>query len=253
MELAGLPTSSQATNVHFHPLFDSIAMTDLGAASGCAQPGEASSDPTLFGRSIAALTVDAGVGGDTGVARPDACPTADPQVSFVDGQCILGDGLNNGADLVTMTESLSLCAGDYLLTDQLMVGTDSAPGTDAGVQETVLSLAPGVLLRDAEGTFLSIPRGAKLMAVGTAASPVVLLLTGNEDDSIDWTQAGTASYFPTCLAVDGDESTAAALAGETVLENVALNCDLSAAADDAGPQGLFGGAAVREISVVASP
>jgi hypothetical protein len=103
-----------------------------------------------------------------------ACPVEHPQVSLIDGVCTLGDGLGDGPNAVVISESLTLCAGDYLLTDQISVGVD-------GGEETALTLSAGVTVLADDATFLSVQRGSKLLAAGTSAQPVVLTSAQPED------------------------------------------------------------------------
>ena len=70
---------------------------------------------------------------------------------------------------------------------------------------------------------------------GAAGSIGALLRAGTRATLVDTVISG----FPVCLAVDGEDSTAAALAGEMVLDNVTLNCDAPALDGDLGAQALL--------------
>lgn len=80
-----------------------------------------------------------------------------------------------------------------------------------------------------------ILRNVTLLGAGIPGSLGALFRRGTRVTLID----SVISGFPVCLAVDGEESTAAALAGEVVLENVTLDCEVAAADDDAGAQALL--------------
>lgn len=99
-----------------------------------------------------------------------ACPVDHPQVSQVGDTCLIGDGLDDGASPVVMTEGLELCPGTYVLTDQLLVGDGSVGDAGAG---TELGLHAGVTILGNEGTFISVQRGSRLVAEGSSAQPVV--------------------------------------------------------------------------------
>lgn len=95
------------------------------------------------------------------------CPVDHPQITLIDGACSIGDGLQNGANPVAITEDLVLNAGTYLLTDQISVGVDGGAGT-------FLILSAGVTLKGEGTTFISIQRNSMLFATGTASEPITL-------------------------------------------------------------------------------
>jgi hypothetical protein len=89
-------------------------------------------------------------------------------------------------------------------------------------------------------------RNLTLQGGGIAGSFGALLRRGTRATLVD----SVISGFPVCLAVDGSDSTAAALNGEIVLDNVTLNCDAPAREADIGAQALLSQPGVFVIGTV---
>jgi hypothetical protein len=139
------------------------SVVGLAALGGCvsddAQRGAAGPELARLG---AALIADA--------ECTLVCPVDHPQVSLIGETCVIGDGLADGATPVVITESLELCAGTYVVSDQLLIGDGAAGDAGAG---TELGLHAGVTLLGEAGSFVSVQRGSKLVAEGRADLPVV--------------------------------------------------------------------------------
>lgn len=127
-----------------------------------------------------------------------ACPVDHPQVSEIGGACVIGDGLEDGANPVVITENLELCAGDYVISDQLLIG-DGAGATELG-------LHAGVTLAGDAGTFVAVQRGSALVAEGRAELPVVFTSSAPEAERTAGAWGGLVLNGRATLNVLGGEA-----------------------------------------------
>jgi hypothetical protein len=120
-------------------------------------------------------------GGDTGGETAVECPSFTTEIAS--GVCELPATISSDATLVAGV--------DYLMTGRVTVGNGNGElGADGNllngtaVQNVTLTIEPGVEIKGRNGTFanLVITRGSKIMAMGTAADPIIF---SSEDAGYD--------------------------------------------------------------------